>query len=241
VAEQQPGRWFRDGRVIGAALAGLIVGGVAMALLGRPWQRPLDWGDLPTWMAAVAAIYGGWQALSQLRQQQRAFLDEAGRQRSRDKLLDRQLRELEDREQTRIREQAEVIDMTWNDPGGLQQQSVVQVINGSRRPIRDVTCWAVLDESGEQIAPLRGGEMNQIDGAGWTLPLPQDTPVPIATLVALRGGGRAGFVLPASSKGHPGAYVIVQFTDDAGRPWHLGSDLSLQRAPDEPPAPIAGT
>ncbi len=48
-------------------LIGLLIG---MAVCGKLMHQPPAWGDIPTWLAVVAASAGGWIALSQLRDQQ---------------------------------------------------------------------------------------------------------------------------------------------------------------------------
>ena len=75
----------------------------------------INWGDVPTWLAVVVASVGGGIALRQLRQQGDVIKGEIERNTARDKLLDGQIRELQQREVSRQREQAEQIDMTWED------------------------------------------------------------------------------------------------------------------------------
>jgi hypothetical protein len=53
--------------VAAAALVGFMLG---MAVGGQVWHLPPNWGDVPTWLAVIAAVAGGWIALSQLRSQQ---------------------------------------------------------------------------------------------------------------------------------------------------------------------------
>jgi hypothetical protein len=61
---------FKDRRVIASAVVGLIAGFLIAAIIfGKPWHLPLNWGDIPTWLAVVVATAGGWIALSQLRGQ----------------------------------------------------------------------------------------------------------------------------------------------------------------------------
>jgi hypothetical protein len=77
----------------------------------------INWGDVPTWLAVAVASVGGYAALYQLRQQGNVIKSEAERNKARDELLDRQLSELADRERAKTREQAERIDVMWDDRG----------------------------------------------------------------------------------------------------------------------------
>lgn len=60
----------------------------------------VNWGDVPTWRAVAVGAVGGGIALRQLWQQGRVIKDEVNRNRRRDELIDRQLRELEQRTYT---------------------------------------------------------------------------------------------------------------------------------------------
>jgi hypothetical protein len=52
--------WLQDNRVITLAAVCVVAGFlVAMLIFGQPWHLPPDWGDIPTWVAAVAAIGAG--------------------------------------------------------------------------------------------------------------------------------------------------------------------------------------
>lgn len=207
VQEHQPRR--RRLRVaVGTLLVGAAAGFLGAALLfGKPWHLPAAWGDIPTWFAAVAAIYGGYYALRQLREQQETIRTEFDRNRNLGLLLEGLLSEMGDREQARIREQAEGVDITWNDPADEPGRSFVMVINKSRRPIRDLTCWAIMNETGDRTAPVFAAEMYrpEVTDGIWTMPEIPATPEPLRELVSLRGGSRAGFYLPATRADHPGA------------------------------------
>src|ERR1700721_1242610 len=87
----------------------------------------INWGDVPTWLAVVVASVGGGIAL---RQQGDVIKGEIERNTARDKLLDAQLRELYLRETSRQREQAEHIDLTWENMQSVPGESLVVVING---------------------------------------------------------------------------------------------------------------
>jgi hypothetical protein len=123
----------------------------------------------------------------------RQFADEFGRRAARDELLDEQLRELADRQRSAEREQAESIDVTWDDIDDDPGSSLVMVINGSRRPIRRVTCVVYPEASAQTLAPTRRAEMLAPTYApdGWAFRDPTIAGHPV--IFALRGGGRAGF------------------------------------------------
>jgi hypothetical protein len=91
---------------------------------------------------------------------------EIERNTARDKLLDAQLRELDQRETARQREQAEDIDLTWKDMPSAPGESLVVVINGSRRPIRSVSCVAWVGDSKERLAPVRAENLVHVMGPG---------------------------------------------------------------------------
>lgn len=113
VSSQRDSSWIKDWRVVvfgvGCAIAGFLV---ALLISGNLRHLRPNWGDIPTWLAVIVASVGGWIALSQLRQQQNVIEADIGRQRQRDELLEGQLRELADREQSRQREQAEQVILT---------------------------------------------------------------------------------------------------------------------------------
>jgi hypothetical protein len=187
-------------------------------------------GDVPTWLAVIVATYGGYVALRQLRQQQKVIKDEIDRNRARDALIDGQLRELADREISRQREQAEAVDVTWEDSEDLPGKSIVVVINDSRRPIRIVTAWVYPEKSGvERIQADYGQEMRpaivpySIDA--YVLPAQPQFSHPV--VFALRARGRAGFQFPVTKNECPYGEARVRFTDDAGYNWELTSGLSL--------------
>jgi hypothetical protein len=223
--------WLRDWRVVVLAASCAVVGFLTAALIfGPPWHLPPDWGDIPTWLAVAVATVGGGIALSQLRQQQNVIRDEIERNKKRDDLVDGQLRELADRERSRQREQAEGIDMTWNDPADAPGKSLVMVINGSRRPSRDVTCTPYPDALGNSVRPDHAVEMDLAEFPQKISTMPEKPAGlrrPITELESLRGGDRAGFIFLIRQADSPGGYAKVEFTDDARCRWKLFSDLAL--------------
>jgi hypothetical protein len=192
----------------------------------------INWGDVPTWLAVIVATFGGWVALRQLRQQGNVLKDEIERNKARDELLDRQLRELQQRAEVEERRQAEDIDFTQDsrvtsirptDPGAKWPYvHMAIIVNESRRPIRDVVC---------RIQP------NSVQDYDWEasrivdLTVPGD-PVNVegARVGVVRVGRRLGFVFEQFEiESHPDASVKVQFTDDAGRHWQINKDMHLEK------------
>lgn len=52
----ESGSWLKDSRVIVVAGACAVAGFLIAALIfGAPWHLPPDWGDIPTWLATLAA------------------------------------------------------------------------------------------------------------------------------------------------------------------------------------------
>jgi hypothetical protein len=88
-----------------AALAGVVLGG-AVGFISRAPGRASTWADVRTWVTFAVVLVGVPTALIQLnlqrlqlRSQQKVISDEADRNKRRDKLLDGQLLELEQRAQ----------------------------------------------------------------------------------------------------------------------------------------------
>lgn len=52
--------WLKDARVItltvASAVAGFLIAGL---IFGKPWHLPPNWGDIPTWLATIAATTAG--------------------------------------------------------------------------------------------------------------------------------------------------------------------------------------
>jgi hypothetical protein len=52
--------WIKDLRVIGLAVICVFMGFLVAALIfGKPWHLPPNWGDIPTWLATIAASVAG--------------------------------------------------------------------------------------------------------------------------------------------------------------------------------------
>lgn len=187
----------------------------------------INWGDAPTWLAVFIAAGGGAVALIQLRQQGNVLKGEVQRNKRRDELLDGQLGELQLSEKLRERRQAEQIDFTWNNSGA---GSVAQVVNDSRRPIRNVACFIRL-RNGDIAGADLAAELMPIarEGvSGWAAP--REAVIKGASVFVVRGGGRASFEFHTIKRGGgDGAWLLLRFTDDAGLHWSLDHDLHLAR------------
>lgn len=125
-------------------------------------------GDVPTWIAALGGTGAATAALRQLglqgRQlanQQQTIQAESERNRSRDELLQRQLRDFDQRARTWERRQAEKVTVDFassaRPPCGITVNEgdrvfAAHVVNDSDRPIRDVTAAIVINH-GEEPQP----------------------------------------------------------------------------------------
>ena len=55
--DEKPKPLHKDWRVRGAAAAGLAVGFlIGLVIFGSPWHLPPSWGDIPTWITAIATV-----------------------------------------------------------------------------------------------------------------------------------------------------------------------------------------
>lgn len=176
--------------IVVAFLAGGVVGG----LIGFAWHapaRPATWSDIRDWATAAAVVLGFPALLYQLNLQRLQFADEARRNLARDDLLDRQRRELEQRERLRNREQAEEVNLRWLPS---DQASTADVTNGSRRPIRDVACQLDRGHGESLLRPTTGtspSTLPRMSTAAWLVIATFMGPV-IAILV---GAGVVGLVV----------------------------------------------
>lgn len=150
-------------------VAGLLAGfAVGLLVSGKPWNLPPAWGDIPTWITAIAtvgllagAIITAVYAVRAFRDQadmlkvqsnrlglqERQFEDQRKINQKRDELFDKQLRESEQRAMIIERQQAEMIELEPGstsrevpglDPAADSRAWVADVINRSPRPIRNV-------------------------------------------------------------------------------------------------------
>lgn len=205
--------------------AGCILGG----FIGFIWHAPgraSTWADARGWATFVVVVLGLSVAAYELNLQRRQFAEEAKRNTARDDLLDRQRHELQVQERLREREQAERVDLTWSNSAS---GSYAELVNDSRRPLRDVACQF---EPGQGRAPVhaeRAGELKPYtrDGTTGWIPVKRGG-VNGWRLPTVRGGGRAGFDVPAR-RDQNGGRLTVRFADDVGLLWQLDHDLHLVR------------
>ena len=145
---EEPKPLRKDWRVRGVAITAAAIGFlIGLVVFGTPWRLPPAWGDIPTWLLAVGAGATAWIALQQLSDLRTEIAKEAERNRKRDKLLDRQIKESEQRALTFERQQAEMTDLESRststkvpglDPAADARAWVADVTNRSPRPIRNV-------------------------------------------------------------------------------------------------------
>jgi len=237
--------WLRDLRVvvlaIGCAVAGFLT---ATLIFGAPWRLPPAWGDIPTWLAFIAAGVAGSAALIQLSQQQRQITEEAARNVHRDELLRTQLVEAAERMNAIRRQQAEQVVLTGypvrRDRDGDGRTGVCQVSNGSGRPIRDITCRMFI--GGDAIMPTEfriGEELHPVlgspgPGSGLSY-LPADEgafDLGAGRYFHLLANRVIRVVFPMVSDDSEIAQYVIRFTDDAAVTWQLDSDMHLSPPPD---------
>lgn len=239
--------WLKDWRVIVLAICCTTAGFVAAAVLfGAPWHLPPAWGDIPTWMAFIAASVAGGAALTQLSQQQRQITEEAERNVQRDELLSTQLTEARGRVNAYRRQQAERVILTGfhvrgNVDGSSGWTGVCEIANGSGRPIRDVTCRMLINGNlilptefrvGEEFRPVIGPPQPG-DGVGY-LPADEGTfDLGAGKYLHLLADHiiRVAFPVPGSDRPAAVQYLI-RFADDAELRWQLDSNMHLSVVPD---------
>jgi hypothetical protein len=189
----------------------------------------IQWGNVPTWLAVTVATFGGYVALRQLRQQQKVIEGEIERNKARDALLDTQLREMQDRERSRQREQAERVDLAWDAYKPELARSLIVVTNESTRPIRDIAAVVHTSDKVPASVPLGCALMVPApigDVVAWTMP-GQEHVYGHRRIDVLRAGDGAGFEMSLAPEALTGSEARVEFTDDAGYRWRLTHDLSL--------------
>jgi hypothetical protein len=179
---------------------------------------------------------------SRLGLQEQQFEEQRTINRKRDELLDKQIRESEQRARTFDRQQAEAIDLkpgstTRPVPGyNLEPQGSAHdadVANESGRPIRNIACRI-------QASPGADLEKARLAGVYFTFPAVtfstgqrpasralEATERPRIPL--LRAGETGSFVFAVSATEDPDARVTLRFTDDAGLHWQIDHDLHLEK------------
>jgi hypothetical protein len=198
-------------------------------------------GDLPTWIAALGGTGAAAAALRQmtlqrrqLANQQQALEAETERNRKRDELLTRQLRDFDQRARTWQRRQAEKITVdftsTTTPPPNVTVKEgdsvhAVMVINDSDRPIRDVAALITINDSDSQRASQQRWYNPATEPATGDYGVTKTTGYDRADLMKVGDRVEFAFVWSTST---PGSRLTAQFTDDTGLRWQIDQNLHLQ-------------
>ena len=219
----EPKPLFSDWRVRGLIGIALVTGFlIGLLVFGKPWHLPPDWGDIPTWLLVAGAAVAGWAGLDQLRILRGQIADEAGRNKKRDELMDKQIAEAARRARSDRRRLVEDVRVTFGEHTGY-------VLNDSRRPVNDITCKVMSRTGRHSLASAAAcGEVEQV-GAGWMfLPGVKE----VSRMETLRPKGGAGFNFADLHTG-PDEVGVAWFTDDDGTRWQLDEYQHLAESGDE--------
>ena len=145
--------------------AGCVLGG----FIGFIWHAPgraSTWTDVRGWATFAVVVLGFLVAGYELDLQRRQFAEQAKRNKPRDALLDGQLREVEQRELARERDQADAVDLDqWHPKNVLvlsnpliHPGTILMAYDKSTRPVRDVAC-RVWTEGAPAPLPASVGQM----------------------------------------------------------------------------------
>jgi hypothetical protein len=211
--------WLKDGRVIALAAACLVAGFLLAAMIfGEPWHLPPAWGDIPTWLATIAASTAGVVAY-------RVYRIEAGR----DQLAADERRKAQAGKVAAWYGNRQ--DGTRLEGGAVQPQQVPNLVwgayvrNASDLPVTDVTVSFYTPPSAADNSTTPEGDSAE----GWqihtihkvALP-PSDNPVHLAIdETALRAYSGD----PRNDAFHR---VEIEFTDTLGTRWHRNSKGRLR-------------
>jgi len=224
-------------KLVGWGAATLVAIAVAVGVLGMRYGW--HWGDVPTWVGAMATVcalmaagvgaYFAYRQLSALREQVRLQVDALELQRDQQRAdreeSDRQAKQELKFLKVEARRQAEKVDVipkleavvTEDEDGTIETYKSVlalRVINGSPRPIRHVSCLLLLKPY--SYAPY--GHLNKSEQSSEAVPIYSE---PMAPVKFVRRGDSMTFVFPVQRQhreGVPGiAYIL----------WSRESDGSL--------------
>ena len=180
----------------------------------------MQWGDVATWFAVVAATGAASVAFWQLRGQQKVMADQVLIQE---------------------RQQADQVDVKIRKTSGAQagvtpedsthEVLLVVIANGSKRPIRRVSCVLRMEK---ELLPLRispiGYRDLQHDGRAVPASAEEYVYSGFDTLIPLlRAGRSAAFVFNSKGLLVPPLGAWVRFADDAGLEWEVTGDLHLSK------------
>jgi hypothetical protein len=236
---EEPKPMHADWRVRGAAAVGVVVGFlIGLVIFGAPWHLPPAWGDIPTWITAIATIGLLIGAIVTARYAIKAFQaqsDQLAEQRELNKeqttVLRLQANELRASLDQRKREEAEQrraqasrvfietvtgpdfrIPQTQRAIDGLTHElATARITNSSQQPIYDVTI-------------------------GWrkgTAPWGEPDRVPVVMPTAVADFDRALPTDLPSGVDRSLFSAVVRFRDTSGVRWLLRPDGQF----DEDPAP----
>jgi hypothetical protein len=220
-SQHQRFSWLKDARVLGTITVATLAGfGVGLLVCGQLWNLPLNYGDIPTWLAAGFAAIAGWVALRQLRILRDQIKEDADRNDKRDQLLDKQIAEAEARAVSYQRKQAEDVNANYD-----YSRSQFWIINKSPRPITDIACRIISKNAGQPTAEPMQADFGPEDDVllSWGEPSESEAE---HRIYALRPGARAFFkfnrVIYAADE-----IVVAWFTDDAGFRWQVDQLMHL--------------
>lgn len=227
---------------------GVIVLGTAHAA-GHAGS-PVQWGDMPTWLLAVialAALIAAWLAYRkqadaagklaeqvtlqavQLRDQQEANAKQA-------KVMDAQLREMQQRESIIERQQADEVRLAasrWiGKVPGLRDEKgppvyMARAENRWHRPITNVVCRIQTTPGDLMHEACLVGRVSSFPGGPEMI---RDT-TEETKLGLVRPSGSVVFVFLYEIEQYPDARMTLRFTDDAGLHWQIDHDEHLEKLP----------
>jgi len=199
-----------------------------------------EYGDVATWLTFLAAAVGIPFALYQFGEQRKTIKEEFERRQKSDQLLDGQLQQVRAANRALIRQQAEGVDLhldSWRPLTGQDgqgrpilgaSQHLARVANKSQRPIREVSCTLVNEDTGIT------GSVNQIfHSANNAL-----DPRPGYSVETIRADEEYAFGFEDLC-GQDHVRMTVAFVDDAGTEWRLGDDMHLEQVDEGSTAPTA--
>lgn len=232
-------------KVAVAAVVGAVAAVItAVGVLG--WAFDWQWGDVPTWVEALATVVGLTAAAAgavgvfrqlttltkQVNLQAEALrlqgdalnlqADQAAADRA--EAGRRTAQELEVR-RVELRRQAEQVEITPterdHEPPGVNRDVflVLHVENSSGRPVRNVTCRLILD--GAEYTPVEACRFVNPNGTWAAVDRTQRFPI------LLRRQATADFVFGLVADLNHGATYKLRFTDDTDLHWELTDDMRL--------------
>ncbi|MFC1439069.1 hypothetical protein ABUW04_12425 [Streptacidiphilus sp. N1-10] len=198
----------------------------------------VQWGDVPTWITAVAtlaaaggAFFAAVTAFRQLREQRSEIARQGAEQARLALLQNKQLEQLNQQASALRRTQAEQACVSFGpvftsfntmepSPGGF---AAVTVDNQSGRPFRNVRSRLVIDGAhypSNLVYPGTASPNETVD----TAPGREYEPF------LVRGGDTRQIIW--SKLYNRGQRFLLRFQDDAGIEWQVDHDLHLAEAPD---------